>query len=90
MKRIHLVIHGRVQGVFFRVSAIEQAQRLGLSGWVRNTDDGAVEIVAEGEESALQALRKWSRQGPPSAHVQQVEDIKEDATGEFRGFHARP
>ena len=90
MKRIHLIIHGRVQGVFFRATAIELAQQLGVSGWVRNTEDGAVEIVAEGEEAALAALSKWSRRGPPSAHVQKVEDISEDATGEFRSFHARP
>ncbi len=89
MQRMHLTIRGRVQGVFFRAQAIDEAQRLGLTGWVRNTHDGAVELVAEGEPQALDALRGWCRRGPPAARVEDVLESRAAATGEFRSFGAR-
>lgn len=61
-----------MQGVFFRASCAEQARRLGLSGWVRNRDDGAVEAVFEGPDDAVEAIERWCRSGPPLAHVEHV------------------
>lgn len=63
---------GRVQGVFFRASAREQALARGLTGWARNLPDGSVEVVACGEEAGLKALHGWLRAGPPRARVTAV------------------
>jgi acylphosphatase len=87
--RLHLIVRGRVQGVFFRATAQEEAERLGLVGWVRNRLDGAVEIVAEGDASALARLRSWAHDGPSGAYVESVEEIVETVTGEFHRFHVR-
>jgi acylphosphatase len=67
------IVSGRVQGVFFRASTREQAQRLGLSGHAKNQDDGSVEVVAAGDPEAIDALADWLRQGPPLARVDTVE-----------------
>lgn len=72
MTTIHLLIKGEVQGVYFRASAKEQADRLGVSGWVRNTPEGNVEIVASGKEAALQQFIAWCRRGPARANVTDV------------------
>jgi len=61
LKRVQLIIHGRVQGVFFRQKTKQQAKRLGLAGWVRNESDGTVKIIAQGEESDLQELIVWCK-----------------------------
>ena len=84
-----MYVHGRVQGVFFRVSVQERATELGLTGWTRNRRDGAVEVVAEGDAEALQTLRAYCEQGPPSAFVRKLDVIDEVATGEFVDFHLR-
>jgi acylphosphatase len=67
------VVRGRVQGVFFRQSAVEQARALGVRGWVRNREDGCVEGLASGAPEALERLRGWLQHGPPSARVENVE-----------------
>ena len=67
------IVSGQVQGVGFRYTAVSQARRLGLSGWIGNRADGAVEGVASGEEGQLEIFRAWLRQGPPAARVEQVE-----------------
>jgi acylphosphatase len=85
-KQIKLKIIGRVQGVCFRFYAQEEAYRLGLTGWVRNLDDGSVELVAEGAEASLNVLALWCEQGPPSAQVLRVECHWGPATGEFKDF----
>ena len=85
MQRIHLYITGRVQGVFFRVNAQKMATGLGLAGWVRNTEDGGVELVAEGEKAALEKAIAWCRKGPPAARVDGVKVRWEEANGEFKG-----
>src|SRR5207244_1925247 len=72
-KRLKARVVGRVQGVFFRASTEDQAQALGLTGWVRNTSDGAVEVLAEGEEQSLQRLVAWLQRGPSGARVDGVE-----------------
>jgi len=88
-RRVHITVAGRVQGVFFRANTQEVAQRLGLSGYVRNLPDGRVEVVAEGEEEALRKLVDWCHEGPPLARVERVEVRWENPTGEFSGFHIR-
>lgn len=72
-KSVLLRISGSVQGVLFRVSAKEQADALGVTGWASNLEDGTVEIHAEGEETAVDAFIVWCNQGPPSARVEHVE-----------------
>lgn len=89
MQRLHLIIHGRVQGVCFRATAAEVAHRLQLTGWVRNLPAGTVELVAEGNRSQMAQLLDWCRHGPPSAHVTHVEETWQTATGEFPQFVIR-
>jgi len=85
--RRHLWIRGRVQGVGFRASCAYHAQRLGVTGWVRNLPDGGVEAVLEGREAAVEAVTEWCRQGPRGARVADVRVVDEDggapATGGF-------
>ncbi len=87
--RAHLIIEGRVQGVFFRASASEQANRLGLTGWVRNCSDGSVEVVAEGERAGIEELVRWCHRGPPGAHVHNVRLQWENSKDEFLDFRIR-
>ena len=75
MERLHLRIHGRVQGVGFRWFAREEARRLGVSGWVTNHPGGEVEVEAGGETQSLQRLRRALEVGPPGAEVTRVEVI---------------
>ena len=82
------MVRGRVQGVNFRWSCREVAERLDLSGWVRNRPDGGVEVVAEGTDSRLEQLVSWCGQGPPHAHVTDVEEHVEAVRGEV-GFEIR-
>lgn len=84
--RLHAVIHGRVQGVFFRASARDQAERLGLSGWVRNLPAGTVELLAEGPREQLEQFLQWCRLGPEYARVEKVQAEWQAPTGEFVSF----
>ena len=85
--RAHLFVEGRVQGVGFRWSTVEEARRIGgLTGWVRNLDDGRVEAVVEGARDKVDALVRWARKGPVSARVDRVETTWEAPTGEFSSF----
>jgi acylphosphatase len=86
MRRLHLVVSGRVQGVCFRLYTVREASRLGLRGWVRNLRSGEVEVLAEGDEAGLKALEAWCRQGPPHAAVTGVAARYGEATGEFTRF----
>jgi acylphosphatase len=83
--RRRVVVSGRVQGVFFRVSCRDQARLLGVSGWVGNRPDGGVEGVFEGDRAAVDSLVGWCRNGPRGAHVTGVEVIEEPVQGE-QGF----
>jgi acylphosphatase len=87
--RAHLYIYGRVQGVFYRQTAKEVAERHGLSGWVRNLRDGRVEMVVEGPSESVFKMIEWAKQGPPLARVDKVEVFWEEYTGEFTGFETR-
>ena len=89
-KQVHLIVRGMVQGVFFRASAQREARRLGLSGWVKNRGDGAVEIVAEGEEDDVKDLLAWTQRGPSTARVEQVDTRWRSYTGEFSEFKIVP
>jgi acylphosphatase len=84
--RLHLIVNGRVQGVFYRASAVGEARRLGLTGRVKNRIDGRVEIVAEGSRQNLSTLREWAKRGPRAARVESLEEEWCKATGEFSGF----
>jgi acylphosphatase len=89
-KRIHLVVRGRVQGVFFRASTQREAKRLGLTGWVKNRPDGGVEIVAEGEEDQVKDLLVWAQHGPSTARVEKIDTRWRSYTGEFSEFRIVP
>lgn len=83
----HLEIFGRVQGVFFRESMCRQAQRLGVTGWVRNRRDGAVEAMIQGTPAAVAAMIEWAKTGPELARVERVEVSAGD--GEYADFTRR-
>lgn len=72
MRRIRAIVSGRVQGVSYRASTAKQAGQLGLVGWVRNLSNGNVELEAEGEPPAIDALLQWCKHGPPAAAVDDV------------------
>jgi acylphosphatase len=86
MKRMHVLISGRVQGVFFRAYTRETAMTLNLTGWVRNLYDGSVETVFEGGDTNVQSMLEWCKKGPPHAVVRHVDASEEPYTGEFRDF----
>jgi acylphosphatase len=84
--RADLLISGRVQGVFYRASAQQEAMRLGLVGEVRNLPDGQVEAIVEGPKERVEEFIDWCRRGPPSADVENVQVRWSKALGEFRTF----
>jgi acylphosphatase len=84
--RLHIVIEGIVQGVFFRASTIEESSKLGLTGWVKNCPDGSVEAVFEGDMDKIDQILAWCKKGPPGAVVRNVETIWEQTTGEYDSF----
>ena len=87
--RAHVYISGRVQGVNFRYSTVQQARDRGLDGWVRNLPDGRVEAVFEGGEGDVEAVVEWCHQGPPAAYVEDVEVNWEQPSGSLDGFNVR-
>ncbi|HJU14346.1 MAG TPA: acylphosphatase [Candidatus Nitrosotalea sp.] len=86
MKRVHLYVGGRVQGVYFRQGMKETAEKNNVRGWVRNLPDQRVEAVLEGEESNVDAVVDWSNFGPPGAVVDDLKVIVEDDPEDFSGF----
>jgi acylphosphatase len=92
VKRIRAVVRGRVQGVGFRAATAHQARRLGLEGWVRNHFDGTVEVLAAGDDEAVDRLAAWLARGPALAHVTGL-DVHEPpptlASEELFGFEIR-
>lgn len=89
MAAVHLIIQGKVQGVFYRVSAKKTAASLSIIGWVRNTQEGHVEIIAQGEEEQLQQFINWCKRGPSTAQVENVitEQAEEQPFKEFKILH---
>ncbi|MCE5312966.1 MAG: acylphosphatase [Nitrospiraceae bacterium] len=88
-QRAHLLISGIVQGVFYRAFTKQNADAIGLSGWVRNTADGSVEAVLEGEKEAIERMIKICRQGPPASVVRSVDVRWESGSEELSGFQIR-
>ncbi|HXZ88717.1 MAG TPA: acylphosphatase [Candidatus Binataceae bacterium] len=89
LAQLHLIVTGRVQGVFFRRATADQARVLGLKGFARNCPDGSVEIVAEGKRQSLEMLLKWAGHGPPHARVDKVQPVWADFSDEFAEFSVR-
>lgn len=89
MKRLEAKVYGRVQGVNFRASTRWIAKKLGLVGYVKNLEDGSVEIVAEGEENKLKELLTWAQKGPLFAKVVKVDFSFKEAQNNFRDFEIR-
>ncbi len=89
MQRVHCLITGRVQGVFYRANTQQQAELSGVKGWVKNLPDGRVEAVMEASRPLLEKLLDWCRQGPEMGYVDHVEVQWLEATGEFEDFSIR-
>ena len=87
--RIRIIIHGHVQGVFFRAGIESEANKLGLVGCVENLNDGTVEVVAEGPEDKLEKLVEYCQEGPPGASVSSVDSEVQEESGEFSSFEVR-
>ena len=87
--RLHAIVEGHVQGVGFRYFVLNCAQQLNLTGWVRNTHEGNVEVVAEGNHADLDELLESLRKGPRLSFISRVRDSWEPARGEYRLFEVR-
>ena len=88
-KRVHLFVTGRVQGVFFRQATRVIAIKNYVTGWVKNLDDGRVEIVIEGEDEFVDAVTKWCSLGPANSRVDDLKTNREEFLGEFENFEVR-
>ncbi len=86
MKRAHLFIGGRVQGVLFRSETQRLAKALNLAGWVRNLEDGDVEVLIEGEDSQVDKMIAWCKTGPPAARVDRMDVTEEPYKGNLGNF----
>jgi acylphosphatase len=86
LARVHLFVTGLVQGVAFRQTAVFEAERLGIDGWVRNLPDGRVEAKAEGERGKLEVFARWCEHGPTGARVEWVDAKWGTAEGVAKGF----
>lgn len=89
--RAHVIVTGKVQGVWFRQATLEESTRLGLGGWVRNLASGQVEALFEGEPEAVEAMIAWCRRGPPLARVDDVDITRSPGSGGIiKPFAVRP
>lgn len=88
-KRVHAIVHGRVQGVFFREYTRRKAEELGLNGWVKNLPDRTVEAVFEGPPDTVAAMEKWLHTGSPQSTVTGVDIHEEQPVGHLSGFAIR-
>lgn len=82
----HVIISGRVQGVWFRANTKQKAEQLGVTGWVKNTSDGCVEAIFEGEERCVKEMLEWCHRGPPLAKIDNVEIKNQNPTNGFDEF----
>jgi acylphosphatase len=87
--RVEVIVRGRVQGVYFRASAVNEAQTLGLTGWVMNCADGSVKAVAEGPREKLDRLIAWCHEGPGGARITSVDVQWQEPENSFHGFQIR-
>jgi acylphosphatase len=88
-KRAHIFASGKVQGVFYREGARKKAEKLGVSGWIKNLPDGRVEAVFEGNQPQVEEMIDWARKGPFWAKIEALDVAWEDFRGEFSGFEIR-
>ena len=89
MKRARIIVHGIVQGVFFRANTVKAARDLGLKGYAKNMPDGTVEIVAEGPKDKIDELIEFCKKGPEAAEVSKIDIRFEKPKNEFDGFEVR-
>jgi acylphosphatase len=87
--RAHVIVMGKVQGVFYRAETASKAKQLNVTGWVRNLPDGRVEAVFEGEEINVRKIIDFCKRGPPNAYVVNVDVRRQEWKGEFDGFRVR-
>lgn len=85
-RRVHVIVEGRVQGVFFRAYTQEEAARLGLAGWVRNRPNGSVEAIIEGDKAVVEKMLQWFYQGSPNSIVEKVHATEESPVGDSNSF----
>jgi len=85
-KRAHVIVEGRVQGVFFRAYTSDEAQKLGLTGWVRNRPEGTVEAVIEGDGETVDTMLRWFYEGSPGSKVTKVRVSEEPPVGDSSTF----
>jgi len=86
IRRVHVIVVGRVQGVFFRAYTKDEAVKLGLAGWVKNRPDGSVEALIEGDKTAVERMLRWFHQGSPHSSVEKVQTTEESPVGDSSGF----
>jgi acylphosphatase len=89
LARLRLLVTGRVQGIFYRATAANEAKRLQINGFARNLRDGSVELVLEGNRTALELFLEWAKHGPPRARVAHVSVEWTECIGDFRDFRIR-
>ena len=89
MQRVRIIVHGSVQGVFFRANAKKEALSLELKGYSKNMPDGTVEVVAEGPKEKLDQLVEYCKKGPENAVVENMDVKFEEASNEFKSFEVR-
>jgi acylphosphatase len=87
---LHAIVQGRVQGVGFRYAAYYAARRLGIKGWIRNLENGDVEVLAEGSRASIEAFESWLGEGPPGARVEQLLATSRTPSGAFSDFEIEP
>ncbi|MCD6186185.1 MAG: acylphosphatase [Deltaproteobacteria bacterium] len=87
--RVHIIITGKVQGVCFRITTKQEAEKYDVKGWVRNKNDGSVEAVFEGEKNRVDSVLEWCGNGPLMANVKKVETKWEKHKNEFHTFQVR-
>jgi len=85
-KRVHVIVKGRVQGVFFRAYTSDEAKKLNLAGWVRNRTDGSVEAIVEGDAESIDTMLRWFYQGSPGSRVTEVHVQEESPIGDSSTF----
>jgi acylphosphatase len=84
--RAHIVVNGKVQGVYFRQNTQRVCSRYGVTGWISNQADGSVETVLEGDRDSVEKVIEWCKVGPPNARVEEFDLRYDRYTGEFQGF----
>lgn len=87
--RVHIFVSGSVQGVFFRAETQRKARELGVFGWVRNTNNGRVEAIFEGEKERVEKIIAWTKKGPSGAVIKKVDVVWEEYKGEFKNFEIK-